>query len=312
MLSALLMLLACTSGSEHETPAPARPIHLTAAVGAASIATRATGTAADMQHTRFVAGSQIAVFVEAPAMDYGSVPACYTVADNQSDLTTMPQQLFPGQGTIALYALYPYAAFATATRSGGAVPFGVQTDQTALADYRASDLMTVGRPTVGRDEDPVALSFSHRLAKLTLRLAQGTLNGEQVASSALAGSTLQLKQVCHTGTVDLSSAALSYTTNTADLSDITVAGTTDLVYDTSYSIVLPPQTLPAGTVVTFTTGDGVDYSGRTAAPITLTAGTHFTLDITVLPKLPLVVALGTIMPWTDYDEGRPVVGDLRE
>lgn len=89
---------------------------------------------------------------------------------------TSARQLYWDPGEYNAYAYYPYQAEITSVTD---MPFSVATDQTvpaqggSLSAYEQSDFLYANALKLAPSSDPVNLTFSHILSKLTIRLVKG-------------------------------------------------------------------------------------------------------------------------------------------
>ncbi len=312
---AAALLASCSADWEPDTqPCELLPIRLTANAGespalpegtAAPGHTRAASTDG-LQNTEFAEGEDVAVYIVDCDGEptYAATPYRYrtsaAVAGHNaltyySDATTPSMLYFPADASsnVDVYAFYPYSRFASvANRATSNLDVTVGTDQSTAAAYRASDVMMATPVTdhsrFPKTDNAVDLTFRHLMARLVVRLKQGTHAGTSsaITAASLAASALTIGSVATEATLNMTDGTV---TTGSDATTVTVADA-DLAfyYDnadaaisaTEYAIVLPAQALTSANVVTITTAAGETISGTLPA-ITLTAGSSTVLTLTV-------------------------------
>ena len=230
-----LLALATGCSREEETLMDGRPtLSLTTRVEAA---TRATDLA-------FEQGDQFGLVVlnrtgdEVPSLDgvrYFNNGLCTQTAEG----VEMSTVKYPEQA-VDLYAYYPYREDFTQGRS---FVFTVEPDQSVGRNYTNSDLMSAVRQNVSPTDDPVVLTFAHRMSRLDVVLQPG----EGFASAdELAGATVTVKQVLSSCEFDLGSGLTSRADTPVDMipsgNGAVVAGNAT----EPMRLLVVPQTLPAG------------------------------------------------------------------
>ena len=312
---AAALLASCSADWEPDTqPCELLPIRLTANAGespalpegtAAPGHTRAASTDG-LQNTEFAEGEDVAVYIVDCDGEptYAPTPYRYRAAAavaGQNELTyysdeTTPSMLyFPADASsnVDVYAFYPYSRFASvADRATTNLDVTVGTDQSTAAAYRASDVMMATPVTdhsrYPKTDNAVDLTFRHLMARLVVRLKQGTHAGttSAITAASLAGSTLTIGSVATAATLDMTDGTVTTgsnaTTVTVADADLTFYydNTDAAISTTEYAIVLPAQALSSANVVTITTAAGETISGTLPA-ITLTAGSSTVLTLTV-------------------------------
>jgi hypothetical protein len=157
----------------------------------------------DLQKTQFAADAKVGAFVDDYTAGTGTTgattSALYTnhelTADGSGVFAASPMY-FPANGhQVNITAYHPYAANANALPTA----FSVQANQSADADYMASDLM-FGAPTAGnpvtRTSAAVELTFKHLLTKVNINLIQGA------GAPDLTGAVVKLLGMTQNCTID--------------------------------------------------------------------------------------------------------------
>lgn len=300
---ALALLASCATDVEQEAQQGGVAIRLTAEEQTAAAPTRAASTA-DLQNTAFAAGEDVAVYVvdRANASTYASTPyrfrasavdgAGQNALTYYSDATTASVLCYPitPSASVDIYGFYPYSLFASVSdRTTDDLAISVSADQSTAAAYRASDVMMATAITdQARTESTVGLTFRHLMAKLVVRLKQGTHAGTSsaITAASLVGSILTIGGVTTEATLNMTDGTVTTgsnaTTVTADATDLAFYydNADAVIGSTEYAIVLPAQALSSANVVTITTAAGETISGTLPA-ITLTAGSSTVLTLTV-------------------------------
>ena len=249
--------------------------------------------AQDLQLTQFANGENVGIFLvedvnETPTLTGSNVtsytqPLSYT-ADGAGNLAN--EQFWPASGNgLFIYGIYPANA-ATAYNATG-VEFTVQADQSSDANYMASDLMT-GAPAanpVARVSTPVPLTFTHLLTKVDINLTAGT----GFTAADLATATVSILGLKPTTTFNVQSTAVSTPSGTA--TDI-IAGTGV----TTSAIIVPGQSVAAGTNFIKVSCAGGDYIYKMGTATTFGASSVYTYNLTV-NKTGLTLSTASITAW---------------
>ncbi len=297
---ATAVITACSSDVEETIVAESCPVRL-----CTEELTGMTRAGQSVQLTQFDNGQQVGIFL---AEDNGSGTAVTTgtnvtaydqpltyVSNGSGGLTNT--QYWPQDGNgLHIFGVYPLAAATTAASySATGVSFSVQADQTADANYMASDLMT-GLPTYGnpvaRTTAAVPLTFTHLLTKIDVSLS----TGDGFTSAELDAAVVTILGTKPSTTFSVQSTTVGAASGTA--TDIT-AGT-----GTTTSAIIVPQALAADASFIQVTIGGGNYIYKLPAAITFASSTKYTYNLTV-NKTGLTLNGTTITPWTAVD---PIVG----
>lgn len=156
---AAIVLAACT---QMEDPSVSNvPVSLSYS----TVAATETKAAQNLNEGTFVSGQSITVRIsntgESSWTDY-----TFTTGDAGAMTAPDPAPYYPaGSQNIDIVAYYPASAGAT---------FTVASDQTADADYKASDLMFAAVTNQAKTNEAVNLAFSHKMAKLCVNISAGS------------------------------------------------------------------------------------------------------------------------------------------
>ena len=285
--AASVMLAACSSD---ETTTEQTTLRLTTK----NVVADTRSAAQDLQLTQFANGQSVGVFLAedvsgTPTLTGTDVtsytqPLSYT-ADGAGNLTNA--QYWPASGNgLFIYGIYPANA-ATAYNATG-VEFSVQADQSSDANYMASDLMT-GAPAanpVARVSTPVALTFTHLLTKVNINLTAGT----GFTAADLTNATVSILGLKPTTTFSVQSTTVTAASGTA--TDI-IAGTGV----TTSAIIVPSQSVAAGTNFIKVSCAGGDYIYQMGTATTFGASSVYTYNLTV-NKTGITLSTASITAWT--------------
>lgn len=148
------------------------------------------------------------------------------------------------------------------------MPFDVAADQSAVAAYKASDLLVGSKLNVAPKKQAVGIVAKHVMSQVEIVLKAG--NGFTNASLASAEVSLRLNDMKTSATVDLSTAAVTATGTASSLTPYKDGGT--------YRAIVVPQKVDMGNLITVTV-DGTDYNLKKA--FTFTAGKRHTFTVTL-------------------------------
>ena len=261
-------------GQEAVVPTNMPPeLRLTYGHGAAG-----TRAGSSVQSTLFEADEQIDVFMRDATdgcVTYPTLPLTYTSNgngtlsyDDSSNRLFWPKLLH----AFEIYGVYPHGSVTGATPFdyNTDYSFTVRADQTAVADYKASDLM-IGFPfnptpdvapcTLYQDGDEgtVNLDFKHRLTKILVTLP--------IDDKILTGiGNIVANDVAYSGTEDTKYARITLSNINRKISfkvyhatpgnDLGIAVAADegpatvVSRGNDIAFIVPPQTIPAGTFIT--------------------------------------------------------------
>lgn len=305
----------------------------------------AAGTRAgsSVQSTLFEADEQIDVFMRDATdgcVTYPTLPLTYTSNgngtlsyDDSSNRLFWPKLLH----AFEIYGVYPHGSVSSSTKITEGVfdpftyntdySFTVRADQTAVADYKASDLM-IGFPSdptpdvapcilnQDGDEGTVELDFKHRLTKILVTLP--------IDDKILTGiGKIVADDVAYSGTEDTKYARITLSNINRKISfkvyhatpgnDLGIAVAADegpatvVSRGNDIAFIVPPQTIPAepGPFITIDLiGESEEvtdtYTYSLAEPLTLEPQKVYTYNIK-LDKPTVSVTVNSITPWDIID-----------
>lgn len=307
VLSALAAVCFSSCEKNEEAGADNGAVRFTAAIGHEAVATPKSRAAGTTWH----GGDALGIFM----MNHGSTTTIAFGAANRQFTTAKDDGLFtPADAENAIYypmdntsvdfiAYYPYEAGAT-LGTGLAVQIPTTQDD---ASQRATDLLWAradnNGPGYTKDQDatiPVALSFAHQLAKLTMNCTVDASVGD---ASLLADATVTIRGMYTASTFDLSTGSLSGTPATsAHITARRPAATTAGSDDTFDAIILP-ATYPADALQVDFNLSGETFTWDVKA-VTFQPGHEYIYEVIITRTG--VTATGTIAPWTPVVKDRPV------
>lgn len=226
---------------------------------------------------------------------------------------------FPQSGNgVNIYAYAPYKADLALN---GSYAFSVKNDQSADADYLASDLLW-GQPMklkegsgteyvtanpVARTKENVNVTFKHLLSKVQVTLTPS----DRLSTNDFKGATLSIQQVLPSTTLTLASGAISPASGAK--TDITAATYPDATTPTlTASAIVVPQTITKGTQflkVHLATGGDLYYTipdSEEDKDLVLDGGKIYKYTITV--RLTGLTVTSSIDDWKTIGDGNPVEG----
>jgi hypothetical protein len=298
---ALPLLSACTKDEERTE------IRLTTRLEAPAT----TRAGQDLQKTQFAADAKVGVFVDDYTAGSGDAAATTTAMYTNRELTADGSGVFAGTPMyfpetghpVNITAYHPYDAAAVAMPT----EFSVKANQTADADYMASDLM-FGAPTNGnpvdRTNSSVELTFKHLLTKVNINLTTGAGTPDLTQAVVKLLGMTQNCTVAADGTVTLPTTPTSGAITAA--SATSTAGTTPATALNCSAIVVP-QTVAKGTQfleITLKAGGTLRYTLPDTADLTLEPKKVHTYNIAV--DLTGLTVTSTI---TDWDATTAVSGN---
>ena len=225
-----------------------------------------TKAAQNLNEGTFASGESVTVRISNTGADSWTD---YTFTTGSAGAMTAPNPgpYYPaGAQNIDIVAYYP----ATAGTS-----FTVATDQTADADYKASDLMFATVTNQAKQAEAVNLAFMHKMAKLNVNITAGS-----GVSSITSVSVLNVKP---TVSFDQATGAVGEASGTA----------TSIAMSNNGAAIIPAQTIDGGLLSIVTDKGTATYS---VASKEFAAGQLYTINITV--NLRAVGTTTAIAGWT--------------
>lgn len=217
----ILMTLPLMAVTCNKNPEPELPCEVSFSAQIKALNTRATDTA-------FEQDDEISVFAcynaSLASTNYAH-NVRYTFTDNlfeASSPITYPDK----DAALAFYAVYPFDNYSTPK-----LRFSVSDDQSQKDAYTESDLMTAS--IIAKDQEEVALKFSHKLAKVVIRLDKVNIpDGEQSVKFCKVYTALD---------ADIADNVFEETGSRRDV--ISCPDGSD-----NFKVILPPQKISAGSL----------------------------------------------------------------
>lgn len=289
---ATVVVAACSSDLDETSVVESCPVRL-----CTDGLTGMTRAGQSVQLTQFLADQQVGIFLAEDNGNGGPVTSGTNVTTYDQPLTYVANgsgglantQYWPQDGNgLHIFGVYPLAAATTAgAYNATGKSFSVQTDQTADANYMASDLMT-GVPTAGnpvpRTANAVPLTFTHLLTKINVTLTAGS----GFTQAEMANAVVSILGTKPTTTFNVQSANVGEASG--DATAIT-AGT-----GAATSAIIVPQALAADASFIQVAVGGGNYIYKLPAAITFAPSTKYTYNLTVT-KTGLTLSGTTITPW---------------
>lgn len=293
-LATALVFTACSSDdAEYQQSAPkGSVINLTSSLAQS----RATS---DPQTTQLSASVKVGAFgIYGGATIENGNNNQYSVEAN-GDLSTTTDMVWPTTGDVNLYAYAPYQDGWTYNADNA---FSVATDQSTEAGYLASDLV-YGVPAsnpVAQTEDPVALTFNHKLAKINITIQKATDATIDLTAAKVTVTNTKTSTTLNPSTGEVGEA----TGDAADILAVAALGSA-----TTACAIIVPQELAADTRLVKIEADGKVLYAKLGTATTFVGGKsyNFTVKVgsTTEPVTEVTLSLGStaVVNWDDQDLG---------
>ncbi len=272
-VSVMFAMSACSGGAgssldPEPEPTPVKPTEKLSINISTSLTTRATDTA-------FEAGDGIGLFV----VNYNAdgTQAALKVTGNHVDnmkytyngtWTPATQTYWKDDVTHAdFYIYYPYQTI----NSVDNLSFSVKADQSAVADYKAGDLLIGKTTNVAPTQNAVKIDAKHVMSQMVITLVAG--NGFTESSLAAAQVAVKINRLKTQVAANLSTGVVTAKGDDVDITPLKEQG--------SYKAIIVPQTVGDGTLVTVNV-DGRDYKLAKSSNFTaFEAGKKYKFTVTV-------------------------------
>ncbi len=265
LLAAAVTLVSCQKREQAARPSGLGEVRFTTSLDRYSV--KATDTA-------FEAGDEVGIFAGAPI---GADNVKAAVSGSSLTPETPIRWVEEDNGVVSFYAYCPYAAGAVK-----AYPFTVAANQSALADYKKSDLLIASAKSAPT-ENAVALNFHHALSKVAVSI------DNQIAGTTV--SKVEFRNVALGATIDLESGAVSNVSS--DLQTVQ-----PLLTDTGCQLLIVPQTAQPEIQVTLSSGAAFRFT--LDAAFTFGAGKKAAASL-VIKEAAAVSFSFTIVDWDDEE-----------
>lgn len=201
----------------------------------------------------------------------------------------------------ATASIYAYAPYNDTWTLDGAMTFSVKADQSAEADYLASDLLYASAASQATGST-VNLAFSHKLSKMNV-----TISKTSDSNIDLTNATVTITNTKTATTLNLTSGAIGEASGTAT----DIVAVTSLGESTTACAVIVPQTVSAGTELVKIEADGKTLIAKLGGNTTFESGNVYNFTVSVgkvdetspVTTTTLVLGSTSVVQWTDNDLG---------
>ena len=275
-----MCFVACSSNETEEILNQEREIKLTSSI---TPLTRVTDQ--NLQSTQIVSGQQIGVTIINAKSEHKNVG---WAANSSGNLTNTGSTIYYGDGQATIYAYHPYNSSWSGTDK--AETFSVSTDQSSNSGYLNSDLLWATK-TASKSNNPVALTFAHKLVKINMTLTSDDINDLSNATIYVCGTNIATKFNPFTGSLSAAT--------TTNISDIKAGVTTNSTKVASAIII--PQTVANGTQLIKVVLNNKEYYYTLDKNQEFKAGSLYNYTITIKQeKSPeITITPDNIIDWTD-------------
>lgn len=180
-------------------------------------------------------GTKIGFFVGSP-VNYSNEILTVDASGNVTSVNDLFWQ--PAQTQRSM--VFAYAPYQEGLSSGNALTFSVKTDQSAEADFKASDLIACHKAAVDPSADRISIVFSHRFSQVELYF--DNRSGKNIRK-------VEIGEVATSASIDLASGAWTTGSEKAVVAAFKA--------EKSYFAIIPPQT--AGLKIKVTLEDETSF-----------------------------------------------------
>ncbi len=206
--------------------------------------------------------------------------ACFTLS---TDWRAEEELYWKDASTKAdFYAYYPYGN----PTDVSAYPFSVNTDQSAEADYWASDFLWGKRSGVAPTKNAVTITTEHLLSNALVCIKAG--EGYSAAELAAADIEVKICNIKNSATINLATGVATAIGNTTEITPWNTGA--------HYRAMIVPQTVSSDTNLVSVKINGKEYTFAT--DITFTAGTQHKIEVTISAPSNGLVANFSIKEWS--------------
>lgn len=230
-----------------------------------------------------------------------------------SDATFAPASLsetiyYPQSGSVDFVAYYPHAAKGTGTGQVNGSTYMYKISVADQTDPAKIDVLYAEASNIAKSKTAVNLTFSHKLAKITLDVKAGDgFTATDIQS--LAATAVKFGAMPLTAELKLQDGTLTADPAGADFSPLKAA-TATTGYNATFSAVLVPQAASTytGRTVVFSIG-GQNYTWQIPDTEVFAAGSQYIYPVTV-KKNGIDVGAPTITNWITNSNGTVAVSPL--
>ena len=274
---------ACSNDAE-EVLAQESEIRLTSEINPSRVA------ALDYQSTQIVSGQQVGVTITGAVGTHVNQPWS---AANGGVLNNIGEKVYWGNESVTITAYHPYDKDWTFDEVND---FTVSTNQTLSANYLTSDLLWCKVENQAKTENPITLTFTHKLAKINV-----SLTSTDVSASDLESATISICGTKVATTFNPSTGALG--TVTGNVEEIAAGTNTKTA-----SAIIVPQTVAKDTKLIRVAIEGKVYYYTLPEDTEFVTGKSYSYTLTVKKKQLEISAKMNITNWSDT----PLTGNANE
>ena len=294
-----LTLMGCSSdNAEQQTPGQSSDDR-TPMTLVSYVSTRGINT--ELQRTQIAESQQVGVFAKTSEGLISSGDNAMMVADGQGNFVGNTIYFPHGNDPVSVYAYAPYSS-AWNDMIDIDNDFSVQADQSTDASYLQSDLLhgiPAGTNAFTEANPTVALNFTHKLSKLTIKF-------KAIDDINLQGTTINIVNTLPTTTLNVESGELGEAKGTAT----NIKAATFAADATTFvaSAVIVPQTVAAGSFIQVVLTDGRMLNAQLNSPATFLSGKSYTYNVNVNHDGAVMELTTTVTDWDDNTE--ELTGDV--
>lgn len=278
----MIGLSACNNGTD-EPPMSGNVIRLIGKIVSSRVVDQ------DYQSEQIVIGRHVGITISGTDSEHENVA---WIVGNGGFLTNVGPDVYWDNTDATITAYHPYHAGWT----GNNHVFSVNTDQSTDEGYLDSDLLWV-KTTASSSDDPVTLTFMHKLAKINVALSSDDISDLSDATITICGTNISTGFNPETGTLFAAENKVA---------DIKASVTTPTAYTASAIIV--PQKVINGTRLVKVTYKDEDYYYQLSADMEFKSGYSYQYSLKMKkadgggPSIGIVFEEGE-MNGSDYEFG---------
>ncbi|MBR1410094.1 MAG: fimbrillin family protein, partial [Prevotella sp.] len=268
---AILTLGSCSKDEPEKQKDPNEPVPITFTSTVAQ--TRSANV--NLQKVQIAEGVKVGVFVQNEDGFIANGNNTVMTADGKGGFSGA-SLYFPTDGSaVSIYAYAPYSV-AFSDMIDEDVAFSVAADQSTDAGYLASDLLRglpTGENSFTKQKPTVALNFSHKLTKISIKFKTGS------KSATLDGASVSIVNTKPTTTLRVSDGAIGEATG----NPISIKAVSFSNDETNYlcSAVIVPQRVESGSFVQVNLKDGKMLNAQLNTTTTFESGKAYTYTINI-------------------------------
>jgi hypothetical protein len=249
---AAVTLASCSTADDEVATNPSKTTDPVAVTLSNTLSKATTRAATDLQGTQIVSGVQVGVCVFptgtialGPASDYVGYWNSSFTSNGAGALSIATPIYYPVNGDqVDIYAYAPVNTEYQVEKIN-ALSFSVKPDQSADANYLASDLICADKITTASTTTTQNLAFTHSLAKITVSLQPDAT--PTITEAQLKTAKIELLNTYLGSTFDLTTKTVAVTNGEGVATGTVIAKTAEQNTISSSSAIIIPQTLAINT-----------------------------------------------------------------